>query len=113
VGDEALKRIAASIRASCRDKDLVCRPGGDEFTVILPGVTKDKARVVASRIKENLALVNLDVGLAEPIVSAVGASVGVAAYPEDGSDVDALVRKADADMYSSKVEGGRSGPTIG
>lgn len=108
VGDEALKAIARTIRASCRDRDLVCRPGGDEFTVILPGVPKDRARVVADRIRENLIGMKLEVGLPEPLASAIGASVGVSAYPEDGSDVDTLVRKADADMYSSKNEGGRS-----
>lgn len=107
VGDEALKAIAKTIRASCRDRDLVCRPGGDEFTVILPGVSKDRARTVAARIKENLLAMKLDVGLPEPLSSAIGASVGVSTYPEDGSDVDTLVRKADADMYSSKNEGGR------
>ena len=106
-GDEALRAIGKVIRVSCRDKDLVCRPGGDEFTVILPGVPKDKARVVAGRIKENLSNMKLEVGLAEPLVSVIGASVGVSTYPEDGADVDTLVRKADADMYASKTEGGR------
>jgi len=109
VGDEALKGIAGVIRSSCRDKDLVCRPGGDEFTVVLPGVSKDRARVVASRIQEHLQAIKLDVGLSEPLLSAIGASVGVSTYPEDGSDVDSLVRKADADMYSSKVEVSRGG----
>ncbi len=108
VGDEALKTIAQAIRASCRDRDLVCRPGGDEFTVILPGVTKDRARVVADRIRENLVALTIDVGLPEPLPSIIGASVGVSVYPEDGSDVDTLVKKADADMYSSKNVGGRS-----
>ncbi len=107
VGDEALKGIGRVIRASCRDKDLVCRPGGDEFTVILPGVSKENARVIAARVKENLIDASLEVGLPQPLVRAIGASVGVSTYPEDGSDVDTLVRKADADMYASKTEGGR------
>ncbi|MEX0975066.1 MAG: GGDEF domain-containing protein [Bacillota bacterium] len=109
VGDDALREIGKAIRASCRDKDFICRPGGDEFTVVLPGVPKDRARVVASRIKENLVAVSVDVGLPQPLTSAIGASVGVATYPEDGSDVDTLVKKADADMYSSKLERGRGG----
>lgn len=106
IGDEALRGIATVIRASCRDGDLVCRPGGDEFTVILPGVPRDTARMIAGRIKENLINMRLEVGLPDPLVSAIGASVGVATYPEDGADVDTLVKKADADMYLSKTKGG-------
>ncbi len=106
IGDEALREIAAVIRASCRDRDLVCRPGGDEFTVILPGVPKDTARIIAGRIKENLSNMKLEVGLPDPLASAIGASVGVATCPEDGADVETLVRKADADMYLSKTKGG-------
>jgi diguanylate cyclase (GGDEF)-like protein len=110
VGDEALKAISKVIRSSCRDRDLVCRPGGDEFTVILPGVGKENARVVAARVKENLVTSCLEVGLSEPLVSVIGASVGVSTYPEDGLDVDTLVKQADSDMYASKTEGQRGAP---
>lgn len=108
VGDEALKAIGKIIHSSCRDNDVVCRPGGDEFSVILPGVVKDKARVIAERIRENLIAARLNVGLPEPLANVIGASVGVSTYPEDGSDVDSLVRKADMDMYASKPEAGRT-----
>lgn len=112
VGDEALKGIAKVIRSSCRDNDIVCRPGGDEFTVILPGVAKDNARTVAARVKENIAAASLEVGLPEPLLAVVGASVGVSTYPEDGSDIDTLVKKADLDMYTSKSEDGRGATAL-
>jgi diguanylate cyclase (GGDEF)-like protein len=110
VGDEALKSISQVIQNSCRDKDLVCRPGGDEFTVILPGVSKESARMVAARVKENLVNSRLEVGLPEPLASVIGASIGVSTFPEDGLDVDTLVKRADSDMYASKTEGGRGAP---
>jgi diguanylate cyclase (GGDEF)-like protein len=112
VGDEALKGIAKVIRSSCRDNDIVCRPGGDEFTVILPGVAKDNARTVAARVKENIAAASLEVGLPEPLLAVVGASVGVSTYPEDGSDIDTLVKKADLDMYTSKSEDGQGATAL-
>lgn len=105
-GDEVLQEISRIIRASCRESDLVSRPGGDEFTVILPGVSKQDARSIALRIKENLQKARFDVGLPKPLESLIGASVGVATFPEDGSDVATLVRHADMDMYAGKMLSG-------
>jgi len=104
VGDEVLREIAAVIRKSCREKDIVCRPGGDEFSVILPGVSKERARRIAERIKDNIAKSTFTV--AESLENLVGASVGVATFPEDGFDVYSLVQSADMDMYEGKTLSG-------
>ncbi|MBT9596238.1 MAG: GGDEF domain-containing protein [Vitreoscilla sp.] len=85
--------------ASLRDGDLVARWAGDEFLIVLGGVAEEShARGVADKLQSSL--------FAEPIAGAeearVGVSIGVALYPRDGVDVEALVRHADADMYRRK-----------
>ena len=102
-GDQVLRVAAERLRSCCREVDTAARMGGDEFALILPGVSDpDDAALVANR---------LIVALAEPIVvdgdsCSVGASVGIALYPRDGQTVETLVRAADAAMYASKASGG-------
>jgi len=103
-GDHALKIVADHLRASVREVDTVARLGGDEFTVILPGdVHREQAAVVADKI-----IAALD----EPIVIDgkeyqyhIGASIGIAIYPEDGDDADVLLNCADDAMYAAKAAG--------
>jgi diguanylate cyclase (GGDEF)-like protein/hemerythrin-like metal-binding protein len=102
-GDQVLRVAAETLRSCCREVDTAARMGGDEFALILPGVSDpDGAALVASR---------LIVALGEPIAvdgdsCSVGASVGIALYPRDGRTIETLVRAADAAMYASKASGG-------
>ncbi|GIJ61802.1 hypothetical protein Vau01_093180 [Virgisporangium aurantiacum] len=96
VGDALLCAVAERLRAGARAGDTVARLGGDEFAVLLPDTTEDVARQIATRI---------DASFAEPAVIGgheltIRASVGVAAGPAD--DPDAVVRAADAAMYTMK-----------
>ena len=101
-GDELLKLMAQRLQSCLRDMDIVARQGGDEFVIVLAGdVSDSKVRVIAQRI---LAIVS------QPCIVAgreltVSCSVGIALCPGDGSDIDALLRNADAAMYRAKELG--------
>jgi len=101
-GDELLCEVAERITRCIRQGDTVARLGGDEFTVIAEGLEDpDKAAVIAE---------NLIQAVTEPIVLRgqqvyVSASIGIALYPTDASNVDGLLRAADTAMYRAKEEG--------
>lgn len=103
VGDDVLRVVARRLERCVRDRDLVARLGGDEFAVVLwlEGDGDDTAVVprVTRAIEESAAqpIVEPDVGLP------LGASVGVAQYPQDGHDGARLLQVADARMYDTKA----------
>jgi two-component system cell cycle response regulator len=103
-GDRLLIKAGKHIRDSLRDVDFVARYGGEEFVVILPYVSHQSARDIAERIRMGFAqaTVTEDQGQATQPVSA---SIGVAYCPEDGMDVEVLIRKADEMMYLAKQLG--------
>ena len=102
MGDLLLREVAYRLhRALQRRTDTVARLGGDEFAVLLPTEGVDGAKLVARKIVEVLA---------EPLTIEghlvdVGASTGIAVYPEHGQDADTLMRRADVAMYSAKRAG--------
>jgi len=103
-GDELLQAVAARIRHQVRESDTVARVGGDEFTVILPDITKlEEAETVARKIVAAIGA-PFHVGSQRQSVD-IGTSIGIAVYPADGRDADALVRAADTAMYSAKEAG--------
>jgi diguanylate cyclase (GGDEF)-like protein len=82
----------------------VARIGGDEFTVILPGLARrEEAETVARKILAALAApFQLD---SQKQNVRIGTSIGIAVYPSDARDADALVKAADAAMYCAKQAG--------
>ncbi len=102
MGDLLLREVAYRLhRALQRRTDTVARLGGDEFAVLLPTEGVDGAKLVARKIVEVLS---------EPLTIEghlvdVGASTGIAVYPEHGEDADTLMRRADVAMYSAKRAG--------
>lgn len=98
-GDEALKHVAALLRASARATDFVARFGGEEFLVVLPDTGEAGARIVAEKIRK--AIAGKDVPLVGKITVSVGIAVVVAA---DGNEDEAL-RRADRALYRAKAGG--------
>jgi diguanylate cyclase (GGDEF)-like protein/PAS domain S-box-containing protein len=102
VGDRLLREAAQRLRQSIRDMDTVSRQGGDEFLVVLTELRDGDA---ITRVAEDILS-----ALAVPFFLdghdvAISCSIGVAVFPEDGSDFDGLQKKADIAMYHAKEAG--------
>ncbi len=98
-GDAAIRAVARVINKNSRSVDVPSRVGGEEFTIILPGIDSDGALIAAERIRASLE---------EEHVEGVGhvtASIGVATFIEMTTDVDELVEIADKAMYFAKQNG--------
>lgn len=98
-GDDVLRKVAARLARGLRGTDTVARIGGDEFAWVLPGVSGRQSAMVM--------LVKLLRAVPARVVSGgrsidVGVSAGLALFPDDGADVDALMRVADVELYAAK-----------
>jgi diguanylate cyclase (GGDEF)-like protein/PAS domain S-box-containing protein len=104
IGDRLLKAVTQRLLSCVRSADTVSRQGGDEFVVLLSEIAHGQdADVCAEKMLSTLAMpYNID-----QHVLHVTASIGIATYPDDGTDVDALLKHADFAMYRAK-EGGRN-----
>ncbi|WP_341676339.1 PAS domain S-box protein [Niveibacterium sp. SC-1] len=103
-GDRLLQSIAERLRKCVRESDTVCRQGGDEFIIVLQDLVdpESPARVaekILARITEPFEIDGHMIG--------TSFSIGIAIYPNDGHDADALMKNADTAMYHAK-EGGRN-----
>jgi diguanylate cyclase (GGDEF)-like protein len=102
-GDKLLVLVAERLRAALRPEDIIARLGGDEFGLIAPG-SADEASITA--ICERIITSVAGPVVVERMEHTIGASIGVARYPEDGYDLDEVVMKADSAMYRAKESGG-------
>ncbi len=105
-GDAALGAVAAALVRSARTTDVVCRYGGDEFTVICPRTVKHDALTLADRLRKAVRETDLKPDLkagAQPL----SLSVGVATYPDDADESLALIEAADQALYRAKEEADR------
>jgi len=107
-GDELLQTVATALRARTRSTDLVVRWGGDEFCILIPHTTADRALTVANSLVEAVREATRVLPLPEDF-GPLGASAGVACFPEDADDGTGLVARADAALYQVKeTERGRA-----
>jgi diguanylate cyclase (GGDEF)-like protein len=98
IGDRLLKEIARRLATITRDPEGVARFGGDEFCMIIPNATEHDAREAACQIVTVLDR-EIEIG---PHQLLVGASVGIALYPQDGDTAQTLLQHADVAMYEAK-----------
>ena len=99
-GNDALHRVAQSIRDTVRAVDFAARYGGEEFAVVLPQVDPPSLLAIAERIRANIEALP-----APPDGAAVTVSIGAAMYPRDGRDREALFQAADERLYAAKRAG--------
>ena len=103
-GDALLTAVARVIKTAARSTDLVSRYGGDEFAVVSPETRVEEALPLAERIRDAVASHAFDL----PGLRAAGGlslSIGVAGFPTDSDDPDALMSAADAALYRAKAAG--------
>lgn len=102
IGDELLILVAKRLEQCVRDSDVICRMGGDEFTAVLSSINvPDNAGAVAEKIIESIA---------KPFIIQghelrISTSIGIALYPENGENLDDILKNADAAMYHAKDQG--------
>jgi diguanylate cyclase (GGDEF)-like protein len=101
-GDKVLREIAARVRKRVRDVDLCGRYGGEEFAILLPATDLKGARLVAERIREGVKAQPFELRGESRVVTV---SLGVACYPDDAGQPEALIQKADEALYRSKSAG--------
>jgi len=100
-GDAALVTVAKTLASCLRASDVLGRWGGDEFLVILPGVTKDVLAVTSERCRARVAQSTVAVGGSQiPVTISVGAAMVVR-----GDSAESLLHRADQHLYSSKQSG--------
>ena len=102
-GDEVLKGFADRLRGVVRGGDLLCRLGGEEFVIVMPGVDVAAAARIAERAR---LAIEEEPFVIDPATGAISVtvSIGVAGHAPD-DDAAALYRRADRALYRSKAEG--------
>jgi diguanylate cyclase (GGDEF)-like protein len=103
-GDRVLMQMGRLLSARFRKEDLRCRWGGEEFVVALMGATARGARDILARTAAELAQVDFEGDKGERF--RVTFSAGLAVMPQDGTDVETLLRLADERLYRAKAQGG-------
>lgn len=111
VGDRLLKMIAKRLSECVRSSDIVARQGGDEFLILLnDNVDLNLVENVATKLVKVLAEAYQIENVSKPMggLISIGASVGIAIYPDDSENLEALIKLADLAMYQAKSNGKNS-----
>ncbi|QDT11680.1 diguanylate cyclase [Stieleria marina] len=101
VGDEVLRRVARTIRDQHGERGLVCRYGGEEFCVVLPGCTLEQALDLANETREAIAAITFD----DPAELTLTASMGVSEMCFEPVDPQEMINQADICLYTAKHRG--------
>jgi diguanylate cyclase (GGDEF)-like protein len=107
-GDQVLRAVADAIKHSVRGHDMVGRYGGEEFAIVLPGMTEGDVIQAAERIRTAVGALEVtvtDLDGDDRTVKNLTASVGAAVYPTHGTERTVLLLAADAALYEAKTHG--------
>lgn len=99
VGDMVLQKLAKIMQEVSRDADIPCRVGGEEFLILLPGVERQGAALLAERLRKKVEETVM------PYVGHITTSLGVVCWPSDSPSIPAVLKFADEMLYKAKREG--------
>ncbi|NNE43310.1 MAG: diguanylate cyclase [Gemmatimonadetes bacterium] len=105
-GDDVLRKLAELTRTQVEKPGMVARYGGEELVALVPGATKDEARLLAEQIREVVASHPFEGRERQPL-GKVTLSLGIASFPGDGDDSETIIDHADQAVYLAK-DGGRN-----
>jgi diguanylate cyclase (GGDEF)-like protein/PAS domain S-box-containing protein len=102
-GDMALQQVAATLKSSLREIDILGRIGGEEFAVLLPNISLHEAAVLAERVRKAVAGTSVEIPGGSLTITI---SIGVAVLTNETSGIDNILKNADVAMYQAKSCGG-------
>src|SRR6056297_1571036 len=100
MGDKLIVTVAEMLKKSCREEDILCRIGGDEFVILLPNISKKKVDEIIERIKEEEKNTKLD-----PLI--VSLALGYSTKDKEEKNIFEVYKEADGKMYKDKLKNGR------
>ncbi|MDH3343284.1 MAG: EAL domain-containing protein, partial [Gammaproteobacteria bacterium] len=103
IGDEVLQQVSTRLKSCLREGDTLARFGGDEFTLMLPKIGNNKDDV--TKVAEKITHILKEPFFIDDNELYISASIGISLYPQDGSNMDALIKNADIAMYHIKGQG--------
>ena len=103
IGDLVLEFLGKFLKKHVRENDLIARYGGEEFLILLHGVNKNKAYDVVNRLLKDLSGEKIYIGKEKWIKITI--SAGISSLPEDGTDLETLIKAADRGLYEAKNAG--------
>jgi diguanylate cyclase (GGDEF)-like protein len=103
-GDDALRKVGIILKSTVRDDDIVTRYGGEEFCIILPGISKRGMKTLGERIRKRIEKNPFYKEQVQPS-GKLTVSLGGATFPDDGKDFDEMLMRADEALYLAKSMG--------
>ena len=103
-GDDALRQIATVMKSRSRKCDIAARYGGEEFSIVMPGTSKENARLFAERLRADIENLFADESGSDS-ATRLTVSCGIATYPEDATYKSDLISRADIALYEAKNAG--------
>ncbi|HAJ92658.1 MAG TPA: hypothetical protein DCO71_08620 [Gammaproteobacteria bacterium] len=104
IGDEVIKQVADTLSRSLRSTDSVCRYGGEEFCVILPGMDLSQAEIMAERARQNIARLDI-IDESDNTPVSITSSFGISSNEHQPASLSELIDRADKALYQSKHTG--------